>query len=158
MSRHKDGRGFRVNFSVPELSEALSKIKAYDGQTAQKIETVVQKSTKNISDGAKRRVPVKTGSLKKSISTRFDAKGPTGYVAARKPHAHLVEFGAKGATEKPDKKKALKIPWSGGMGVGGTYFAKSANIPVRREHPYMRPAFEDEKPNLVKGIKEAVKP
>jgi HK97 gp10 family phage protein len=26
------------------------------------------------------------------------------------------------------------------------------------ERPYMRPAYEDEKPKLIKGIKDAVKP
>lgn len=151
-------RGFRINFSVPELSKTLSQISAYDGKTAIKIENAVRGSTKNICSGAKKRVPVRTGALKKSISSQFDQRTVTGYVAARKPHAHLVEFGARAAKTVPDTKKALKIPWLGGMGVGGTYFAKSANIPARRERPYMRPAFEDEKPNLIRKIKEAVKP
>jgi pectin methylesterase-like acyl-CoA thioesterase len=150
------GRGFQVNFSVPELSEAIAQIGAYDGRTAAKVEKAVQTATKNIGAGARRRVPVKSGDLKKSISTRFDSKSITGYVAARKPHAHLVEFGAKGATEKPETKKALKIP-SPGLGVASMY-AASADIPARREHPYMRPSFEDEKPNLIRGVKEAVKP
>jgi HK97 gp10 family phage protein len=152
------GRGFQINFSVPELGEAIRKVGAYDTKTAQKIENQVNKSTKNIANGARRRVPVRSGYLKKHISSRFDARSITGYVAAKAPHAHLVEFGAKASHEKPDRKKALKIPWHGGMGVGGEYYAKSADIPARREHPYMRPAFEDEKPNLIRGVKEAVKP
>jgi HK97 gp10 family phage protein len=152
------GRGFQLNFSVPELGEAIRKVGAYDTKTAQKIENQVNKSTKNIGVGARRRVPVRSGYLKKRILSRFDARSITGYVAAKAPHAHLVEFGAKGATERPDTKKALKIPWRGGMGVGGEYYAKSADIPARREHPFMRPAFEDEKPNLIRGIKEAIKP
>jgi HK97 gp10 family phage protein len=151
------GRGFQINFSVPELGETIRQIGAYDTRTAQKVENQVETSTKNIANGARRRVPVRSGYLKKRISSRFDARSITGYVAAKAPHAHLVEFGAKAATEKPDQKKALRIPWSG-MGTGGVYYAKSAHIPQRREHPFMRPSFEDEKPNLVRGLKEAVKP
>ncbi|HPT88466.1 MAG TPA: HK97 gp10 family phage protein [Bacillota bacterium] len=153
------GYGFRVNFSVPELSETLQQINKYNSQTAYKIEQQVSKSTKAIGRGAKQRVPVLSGDLKKSISTRFDAKTITGYIAARQPYAHLVEFGAKATVTKPTRqRKALKIPWQGGFGVGGMYYAAKADIPQRRERPFMRPAFEDEKPNLIKGIKEAVKP
>jgi phage gpG-like protein len=152
------GRGFRVNFSVPELNQAVKQISAYDSRTAQRVENQVQKSTKNIGNGARQRVPVRSGDLKKSISTRFDSRSITGYIAAKKPYAHLVEFGHKGGTARPDTKKALKIPWAGGMGVGGENFAASADIPSVRERPYMRPAFENEKPNLIRGIKEAVKP
>jgi hypothetical protein len=69
----------------------------------------------------------------------------------------LVEFGHKGGTAKPETKKALKIPWRG-TGTGGENFAANADIPSVRERPYMRPAFENEKPSLIRGIKEAVKP
>ncbi len=149
MSKRTDGRGFRVTFSVPELGETLAQINAYDGRTATKIENVVQNSTDNIKDGVKRRAP---GSLKKATSARFDRRTVSGYVAVKKPHAHLVEFGAKAATVKPKTKKALTVPGS------ESGFAMKARIPVRREQPFTRPAFEDEKPNLVKGLKEAVKP
>lgn len=153
------GYGFRVNFSVPELSETVRQIKYYDGKTALKVEEQVKKSTRVIGDGARRRVRVLSGDLKKSISTRFDAKTITGYIAARQPYAHLVEFGAKATVTKPTRqRKALKIPWKGGLGIGGMYYATKADIPKRRERPFMRPAFEEEKPNLIKGIKEAVKP
>lgn len=152
-----NGRGFQINFSVPELSEAINKIGSYDGKTALKIENQVQTSGKNIRGGAVRRVRVRTGYLKKHISTRFDKKTITSFISAKAPHAHLVEFGAKAAVTKPDTKKALKIPWRG-MGVEGMYFAKSAQIPQRKAYPYMRPAFEAEKPNLIRGLKEAVKP
>ena len=151
-------RGFRVYFDVPELEQTLGQLKAYDGKAALKVEEAVSTSTKNIAKGARQRVPVRSGKLKKSIRSRFDKRAVTGYVQARQPHAHLVEFGAKGATVEPKSKKALKIPWSGGMGVGGTYFAASAKIPARKERPFMRPAFEDEKPELIKALKEAVKP
>jgi HK97 gp10 family phage protein len=119
--------GFYVSFKVPELNEALSKLSAYDGKTAQKIEKAVSDSTKAISKGASRRVPIRTGDLKKNVTSRFDKNRVVGTVAAREPYAHLVEFGHKG-------------PAPAG------------------EHPFLRPAFEEERPNLVRNITQAVKP
>ncbi|MPM69780.1 hypothetical protein SDC9_116728 [bioreactor metagenome] len=129
------GRGFRVNFSVPELQIALNQLSAYDGKTAAKIEDAVSRSTKNISKGAKSRVRVRTGKLKKSISSRFDKKSITGYVAAKTSYAHLIEFGAKVHNARPPFMKS----WT-------------------PESPYMRPSYEQEKPVLIRDIEKAVKP
>ena len=120
-------RGFRVDFKVPELGEALKQIGAYDGKARLRIENAVKTSTRAISRGARQRVPVLTGTLKKSIGARFDAKNCVGTIAAKSPPAHLVEFGHGGSGPAP-------------------------------EHPFMRPAFENEKPELIRAIKEAVKP
>jgi HK97 gp10 family phage protein len=142
------GRGFQVNFSVPELGEVLQKISAYDGKSRIRIEKAVEDSTKAIKEGAQSRVREKSGRLKKHITNRFNQKQCTGYVSAQTPYAHLVEFGHEGGMVKPYAKKALTI---------GDGFAASANIPKVDEHPFMRPAFENEKPNLIKNIKEAVR-
>lgn len=145
------GRGFYVNFKVPELQEAINNIGKYDGKTAQKVETAVNDSTKNISKGSKRRVPGRSN-LKKKIGSRFDKRTITGTVAARTPYAHLVEFGAGAATVTPGTgKKALTIDE-----FGNRNYASKANIPIRRPRPYLRPAFEEEKPNLIKNVTKAV--
>jgi len=143
------GRGFGVTFSVPEIKDAVAKIGTYDTKTAAKVEQAIANSTGAIAKGAKSRVPVKTGKLKKKISSQFDRGTLTGRVAAKTSYAHLVEFGAKAASVKPVQKKALLFK--------GGYSAK-ANVPARTEHPYMRPSFEQEKPNLIRNVKEAVKP
>ena len=153
-------RGFRVDFKVPEIQKALNQISAYDGKTAQKVEEAVQKSTQNIGKGAKRRVPVLSGSLKKSISTSFNKQTVTGTIAARKPHAHLVEFGASETVSTPETKKALAVDGGsyGPLQAGHKQFAAKAKIPKRREHPFMRPSYEDEKPNLIRNVTKAVQP
>ena len=160
-------RGFRVNFSVPELGQALNQINAYDSRSRLGIENAVQGSTKAIATGMKSRVPVKSGKLKKRIKSRFSVnkfgKGVIqGEAAAVTPYAHLVEFGAKGTVIKPKNKKALRFVGDAGMleGSGGQYgfkFAASVTIPARKAKPYARPAFEAEKPNLIRAIGEAVK-
>ena len=139
---------FRVSMKVPELAAALKQIGAYDGKTAQKIEDAVSTATKNIAKGAKQRVPVLSGALKKSISSRFDKKTITGYVSAKEPYAHLVEFGHKGATVEPVDKEALTV--NGAV-------VESAKVPNVGAKPYLRPAFEQEKPELIRNITQAVK-
>jgi len=156
-------RGFRVNMSVPELGQALEKIGAYDGKSRLGIENAVRDSTRAIGSGAKRRVRVRRGKLKKSIKTSFSSnkygRGVVeGVIAAKQPHAHLIEFGAKAAVVRPRNKKALKIRFGGKVGVNLSYYATKASIPARRAFPFMRPAFEAERSNLVRAIAEAVKP
>lgn len=138
---------FRVNWGIKDLEIALGKIKQYDLETQNNIKKAVQNSTKNIMLGAKRRVRVKTGRLLQHITMTYDENRNIGKVIAKSPHAHLIEFGARGAVETPKNKKALKVR-------GG--FIEKANIPVRKAYPFLRPAFEDEKPNLTKAIEDAI--
>lgn len=143
--------------SVPELGQALNQINAFDGKSALGIENAVQDSTKAIGAGMRRRAPVASGKLKKKIRTRFNrSKFGRGLIqgeaAAVTPYAHLVEFGAKATVVRPKTKKALAID-----AFGYRRYATKANIPTRRERPFARPAFEDEKPNLIRAISEAVK-
>lgn len=154
-------RGFRVSMEVPELSEAVKKIGKYNGKVGLMLEDAVQESTKAIAAGERQRVPVRTGRLKKKISSRFNRKKIEGVAIARAPYAHLVEFGAKAATAKPKNAKAIKLIDKGMLeGSGGEFgiaFAASAKIPARRARPFARPAFEAEKPNLLRKIAKAVK-
>lgn len=154
------GRGFHVTFKVPEIANELNKIRAYDGKSRLRIEEAVATSTKNIGRGARQRAPKRSGKLRKRIVTRFNSKGPTGTIAARTPYAHLPEFGAKAAHVERKRKKAMTIGGGayGPLQAGHTHFATKANIPARKERPYMRPAFEDEKPNLIRNVKGAVQP
>lgn len=125
-------KGFYVNFKVTELNDVLKDMGKYDAKTAMKIEAAVSTSTKAIGKGARQRVAVDSGDLRKSIRTSFNTQKVTGTISAKQYYAHFVEFGAKA------------VP--------------SRNIPKRSERPYMRPAFEQEKPNLIKAVTEAVKP
>ena len=140
-------RDFVVTIRVPELQKALKQVEAYDQNTRSRIGSAVQHSTNAIADGARRRVSVRTGRLIKKIGADYNSQKLEGTVTAKTPYAHLVEFGAKGATVAPKKKKALHF---------GGRFAASANIPERKAKPFLRPAFEAEKPNLVNALNEAV--
>ncbi|MEN6567197.1 MAG: HK97 gp10 family phage protein [Veillonellales bacterium] len=145
-------RSFEVNIrGIQELKKVLGDFKKYDESTQEKLRTAVRTSTKNIMDGARRRVRIVTGNLIKDIYMTYDEQRNIGVVHANAPHAHLVELGHKGGLEIPVKKKALH----GGKIVG---YASKVVIPTVAPHPFLRPAFEDEKPNLIKNVKGAVEP
>jgi HK97 gp10 family phage protein len=121
------GRGFYVNFKVPELDVVLNNLDKYDGKTALKIENQIQESTRNIRRGVLSRIHDVSGYLRKHTTSNFNRLKLEGVVREKAPHAHLVEFGHAGPAPAP-------------------------------EHPTMRPAFEEERPNLIRGLSEAVKP
>lgn len=137
---------FKVNLNVPELKAALAKIDQYDTVSRARIGACIQTSCINIANGAKRRVRVKSGRTRDSIKSKFDLAKMTGTVSAKTP-AHLLEFGHKGAHEEPKNKKALLI--------AGEYFAH-ADTPNVPAYPFMRPAYEDEKSNLLNSITKAL--
>lgn len=145
--------GFRVNVKVPELQDAISTIGTHSRKMALRVEEAIANSTKAIGRGAKNRVPVARGTLKKSIKTKFNKKGCYGVIYSNTPHAHLIEFGVKRTKVKAGKGKFL--PLSIGEYV---FFRKKATIPARPARPFMRPAFEDEKPNLIRNVEKAVRP
>jgi hypothetical protein len=132
------GRGFYVNFKVPELDAAVKNIGKYDAKTALKIENQIQESTRNIRRGVLSRIHDVSGYLRKHATSNFNRLKLEGVVREKAPHAHLVEFGHTQVISRGENKGAT---------VG--------HVP---EHPTMRPAFEEERPNLIRGLSEAVKP
>lgn len=145
-------RGFVISAKVPELSKTLSQISAYDGKTLLKIENAVESSGKAIAAGERRRIPVSSGKTKKRIRTRFSRKTITSIIATKSSIAHLLEFGTKAHIILPKKKKVMAIDT-----MGYRSFRKRVAHPGSRARPFARPAFEDEKPNLIRKLRNAVK-
>lgn len=146
-------RSFLINIDKHEIDKAIGQISQYDQRQQQQIGDTIEKSTSNIKMGVLRRMPIRTGTMAKTLTSTFNRYSLSGTVVIKSPVAHLIEFGAKGATEVPKHEKALHGP-----GITGTGFASKVVIPAREAHPMMRPAYEDEKPNLMSNIKGAVEP
>ena len=58
----------------------------------------------------------------------------------------------KHAKDKHGKPAALRI-----IDTAAVRFAARAVIPKRAKRPFIRPSYEEERPNLIKRLKEAVK-
>ena len=144
----------KITPSNKELREAIGSISAYDGAARLRIENAVEATVKDMSRTAKQLVPVNTGRLKKSIFWSFHRKDVVGYFGAKAPYAHLVELGIKKeVVEKPKDKRALMI-----TAASGIQYAASAKIPARGAHPFIRPAYDQGRPEFIRRLKEAVQP
>ena len=125
----------KIKFDVPEVQRVMNHFTMYSEKTQFKIKYAIASSLKNIEKGAKMRVSRKSGKLARSITSSFDMKTASGSVSANQFYAHFIEFGAKAHNVPPPFMKA----WT-------------------TARPYMRPSYENEKTNLIRNIKKAVKP
>ena len=98
-------------------------------------ERAVKTVAKDIRDTAKEIVPVDTGSLKKSIRT--------GAYAMPAGHTHSVRVTAGGYVTNPKTKR--KVDYASHVEYGTSR---------GRAQPYLIPAFEAHKRELIKTIKE----
>ncbi len=117
-------------------------------------ERAIRAGTALIHRAAKKNVPVRTGTLKKSLRiVKLSRKGdgrPTFGVTNRKEgwYAHIVEFGGvKGAytikAKRKGGKKAIVIPQGSAGRSGATLYGVYSVVthPQSREKPFLRPAF-----------------
>lgn len=157
-----------------EVRKALDSISRYDVKSFQRIEKALENGVKSIESAAERRVPTRSGGLKKSIFSKTNKAVLEGYVGVKMPHAHLIEFGVKEKVidmsdpstlaPKPKRaeaktyKKAMNVSAAGPGGGRNTGFAKRIKIPSRPRQPFMQPAFEEERAKIVKSLEEAVQP
>lgn len=141
---------FTVKVSEGELSKAIRQISAWDGKNRLRVEGALKRGTSGVAREARQRVPVRTGKLKKSIKTRFSAVKLEGQVYSNVPYAHLVEFGSRAHTVKPQKKKALRFFRDGPV------FTKRARIPAQSGKPFFKPAYDYVEPQLIREVKKAV--
>ena len=150
------GNSMTFSMEVKGLDEAMRKLKVYDTNSRKRIEKAVSKAGRNVRDGAKSRAPVKSGTLRDSITARFNGRGMLSVVKTngrKAPHAHLIEFGVDATTVKPHKKKAMKMQKD-----GKDYFAGGAvTIPKRHARPFMEPAFRAEEPKVENEIKQILR-
>jgi HK97 gp10 family phage protein len=132
-----------------EIQRAFKDIDNYDDKTQAKIRSAIRSGTENIMRGAKSRIRVHTGNLMKSVKMEYDAAHNRGFVKSDAPHAHLLEKGTRAAFIVPKRKKALLI--------NGKFYA-SAFTAAKKARPFMKPAFDEEKPKVIKAVEEAIKP
>lgn len=148
---------FRIYYNVPELGRALQQIGAYNGAARMRIEKAVKDSTFEVKKGAKQRVRRRTGKLAETISASFNARNVQGTIKAGSyigsarggaPYAHLVEFGTRPHTIRAQKGKYMEVEGK---------LVKEVHHPGAKEHPFMRPAYQNEEPKLIENIKKAVR-
>ena len=112
------------------------------------IRKVVKNSAFNIERNAKSSASVKTGHLRRSISTKIGDMEATIHTSNLK-YAPMVEFGTRPHIIRAKNKKALY--WK-----GATHPVKQVNHPGSKAKPYLIPAFEKEKDQFLEKLKEVI--
>ncbi len=92
-----------MRFKLHGLKNTEIKISRWEARKTSSMRTLVSRTANNIRRNAKRRVPVVTGRLKKSIQVKYSKDKLAAFVRAVAPYSHLVEFGSAktGANPKP---------------------------------------------------------
>lgn len=132
-----------------QFNKVMRKVDALEPQLKKKAELAINASALRIESDAKRRVPVDTGTLRSSIKTeKLGGVGRRVYTLVE--YAPFVEFGTrskvKTTIEGVDYSSVAK-QFKRSSGGGGSVSPR----------PYLFPAFEIEKPNLIKNLKKIIR-
>jgi HK97 gp10 family phage protein len=133
---------FAVNLSgLKDVEGKLNKLSLIMTDVSNEINA----SALKIYTDAKREVKVDNSTLRSSIAINPDSKGSLTYsVEARAKYAPYVEFGTGGLVDVPAGYEDFAIQFKG-KGI------RKVNL---RARPFLIPAFEQEKPKLIKRLKD----
>lgn len=127
--------------------DANSLLKRIDGMCSEtNISTAIGKACALVEGEAKKKAPKDTGALRRSISSTV--KGLEGIVFTPLEYAPYVEYGTGLFAEKGGRKN---VPWYY-KDEEGKWHITSGQHP----HPYMRPALNENREEVLRLIKEGI--
>lgn len=127
--------------------DANSLLKRIDGMCSEtNISAAIGKACALVEGEAKKKAPKDTGALRRSISSTV--KGLEGIVFTPLEYAPYVEYGTGLFAEKGGRKN---VPWYY-KDEEGKWHMTSGQHP----HPYMRPALNENREEVLRLIKEGI--
>lgn len=127
--------------------DANSLLKRIDGMCSEtNISAAIGKACALVEGEAKKKAPKDTGALRRSISSTV--KGTEGIVFTPLEYAPYVEYGTGLFAEKGGRKD---VPWYY-KDEEGKWHRSSGQHP----HPYMRPALNENREEVLRLIKEGI--
>lgn len=93
----------KLKIKMNGLQNLETKVSRWQVRKTQSIRELVKRTANNVRRNARRRVPVRTGRLRKSISVKYSDDKLAAFVRAVAPYSHLVEYGSAvtGAQPRP---------------------------------------------------------
>ena len=138
-----------IKINADELNKFSVEVIKLSNEVEEDVKKVVKNSAFNIERNAKSSASVKTGHLRRSISTKIGDMEATIHTSNLK-YAPMVEFGTRPHIIRAKNKKALY--WK-----GATHPVKQVNHPGSKAKPYLIPAFEKEKDQFLEKLKEVIR-
>lgn len=142
-----------VTASSKSIQEAINKIAWYDGKSRIGLEKAIGSATKRMAYKAKSGVPRGRGTLRNSIYASMKKGQMRGEFGAKKPHAHLLEYGTKPYTVEPVNRKRLRIVDHNVI----RFTSKKVTIPARPARPFIEPAYKTEEPKFLADVEKVLK-
>jgi len=124
-----------------EFKDALA---VYADKVSSDVKDAIAESANAIAEAAKKNT---SGELSDSISAEVADDGLSAVITADSPHAVFVEYGVKIPAIKAEKAKALHFKID-----GKDVFAKSAKAHSIPPKPFLNPAFEDNRQDILDNI------
>jgi len=141
-----------INIDTSEIDKFVIDLKEVSEEIRSDIQKVLVNSGFNIEARAKRNISnngsVKTGHLRRGITTNVGNMEVTVHTSNIK-YARLVEEGTRPHTIRAKNKKALY--WK-----GAKHPVRSVRHPGSKAKPYLIPAFEAEKKELIKELEKVI--
>ena len=144
-----------VTTSSQAIHDAVRQIGWYDAKSRLGLERAIGSAVRRMAYKAKTKVPRASGSLRDSIFSSMKKRTLQGAFGAKKPHAHLIEYGVKESVEEPVKAKALEIPII--MRSSHVAYRRRAIIPKRGARPFIEPSYKAEEPKLLEDVEKVLK-
>ena len=146
----------RIDMDMRGISQVIKDISRFDSMTRLKVKDVINETALNIQKGAKRRCPVDTGRLRSSITIQpVGAGGMTMQIGTKVKYAPYIEYGTGKFANHPTKS-GRQTPWVYPGSKGGRETGEMVFTHGSKPHPFLFPAFEEEKPKFIRAIREAL--
>jgi HK97 gp10 family phage protein len=150
----------RVDIDIQGINAAIKDIKRWEHTKNQAVKNAINESALNIQKGAKRRCPVDTGRLRSSIAMQPYNEGFTMRVGTKVHYAPYVEFGTGKFVDVPAgvdvPTTGRQTPWRYPESRGGVETGEMIWTSGNKPQPFLFPASEEEKPKLVRALREAL--
>lgn len=140
----------------PALQRKIDALKAQtiDNSVQGRISQIVRRSAVAIVAGAKKRVPVSTGALRRSLQAVFVSAGQTAIIGSFLPYAAKQEFDLSLDHRVRDPKLRKRDT---SAGARGTVIKGTGQSNPAAEGGFLRHAMAEETPNFIAALKDLVR-
>lgn len=136
-----------IEFTIIGIDELITKTGKLSSEIGPIARGILDKAASNIKGKAKHLAPVDTGHLRASITTKLDTVPVPlwAQVGTNKNYARSVEYGSRPHYAPIDHLR----PWAKAHGIPAGAVWRSIWMYGTKPHPFMKPAFEWAKPEIM---------
>lgn len=140
-----------IRVKLEGLDKAIRDLEAWEQDKIRKVANQFDRSALAIEKNAKLNAPVDSGRLRSDIQKQVEKTEHNRVVSAEVfntvKYAPFVEFGTGALVQVPAEQQEYALQFKG----------KTGRVVNRRARPYLFPAFEQERPILVRKLEEILK-